>query len=133
MPLLALAQALALSCSLSPCHRAHVPPAQRLSSLRSDQPRLFGNGIELVLQEVDFDLQVRDLPRQFFVLDDELLEEGEDLFVGSVVVHDGDAWLRAKQSFRRRHADGGKARISPGRAGERPEGLILKARKTPRD
>ena len=86
-----------------------------------------------MLQEVDFDLQVRDLPRQFFVLDDELLEEGKDLFVGSVVVHDGDAWLRAKQSFRRRHADGGKARISPGRAGERPGGLILKARKTPRD
>ena len=86
-----------------------------------------------MLQEVDFDLQVRDFPRQFFVLDDELLEEGEDLFVGSVVVHDGDAWLRAKQSFRRRHADDGKARISPEGAGERPEGLILKARKTPRD
>jgi len=108
-------------------------PSQRLSSLRSDQPRLFGNRIELVLQEVDFDLQVRDLPRQLFVLGDELLKEGKDLFVGSVVVHDGDAWLRAKQSFRRRHADGGRARISPGRAGERPEGLILKARKTPRD
>ena len=116
---------------MSPCPRA--PSERRGSAARSDQPRLFGNGIELVLQEVDFDLQVRDLPRQLFVLDDELLEEGEDLFVGSVVVHDGDAWLRAKQSFRRRHADDGKARISPGRAGERPEGLILKARKTPRD
>jgi hypothetical protein len=41
--------------------------------------------------------------------------------------------LRAKQSFHRRHAGGGKARISPEGAGERPEGLILKARKTPRD
>jgi hypothetical protein len=66
-----------------------------------------------VLQEVQFGLQVRDLPRQLGVLDDELLEEGKDLFVGSVVVHDGDAWLRAKQSFRRRHADDGKARICP--------------------
>ena len=92
MPLLALTLALALSCSLSPCHRAHVPPAQRLSSLRSDPPRLFGDRIELMLQEVDFDLQVRDLPRQFFVLDDELLEEGKDLFVGSLVVHGSDAW-----------------------------------------
>ena len=86
-----------------------------------------------MFQEVQFGLQVRDLPRQLGVLGDELLEEGEDLFVGSVIVHDGDAWLRAKQSFRRRHAGEGKARISPGRAGERPEGLILKARKTPRD
>ena len=85
-----------------------------------------------MLQEVDFDLQVRDLPRQLGVLGDELLEEGEDLFVGSVIVHVGDAWLRAKQSFRRRHAGEGKARISPEGAGERPEGLILKARKTPR-
>jgi hypothetical protein len=66
-----------------------------------------------VLQEVQFDLQVRDLPRQFGVLDDELLEEGKDLFVGSVIVHVGDAWWRAKQSFHRRHADDGKARIRP--------------------
>ena len=66
-----------------------------------------------MLQEVDLDLQVRDLPRQFFVLDDELLEEGKDLFVGSVVFQGSDAWLRAKQSFRRRHADDGKARIRP--------------------
>ena len=86
-----------------------------------------------MFQEVRLGLQVRDLLQQLGVLGDELLEEGEDLFVGSVIVHDGDAWLRAKQSFRRRHADDGKARISPGRAGERPEGLILKARKTPRD
>ena len=66
-----------------------------------------------MFQEVEFDLQVLDLPRQFFVLDDELLEEGKDLFVGSMVVHVGDAWLRAKQSFRRRHADDGKARFRP--------------------
>ena len=104
---------------------------QRLSSLRSDQPRLFGDRIELMLQEVDFDLQVRDLPRQFFVLDDELLEEGKDLFVGSVVVHGSDAWC-----VRSSHSAAGtrtteRRRIKPGRAGERPEGLILKARKTP--
>ena len=86
-----------------------------------------------MFQEVLLGLQVRDLPRQLGVLGDELLEEGKDLFVGSVIVHVGDAWLRAKQSFRRRHADDEKARISPGGAGERPEGLILKARKTPRD
>ena len=107
---------------VSPCPRA---PSQRLSSLRSDQPRLFGNGIELVLQEVEFDLQVRDLPRQLGVLGDELLEEGKDLFVGSVIIHDGDAWLRAKQSFRRRHAGEGKARIYPGREGERADGRFL--------
>ena len=85
-----------------------------------------------MFQEVRLGLQVRDLLQQGVVLGDELLEEGEDLFVGSVVVHDGDAWLRAKQSFHRRHAGEGKARISPGGAGEQPEGLILKARKTPR-
>ena len=66
-----------------------------------------------MLQEVEFDLQVRDLPRQLGVLGDELLEEGKDLFVGSVIVHVGDAWSRAKQSFHRRHADDGKARIRP--------------------
>jgi hypothetical protein len=78
-----------------------------------------------VFQEVQFGLQVRDLPRQLGVLGDELLEEGEDLFVGSVIVHVGDAWLRAKQSFRRRHAGEGKARIYPGREGERADGRFL--------
>jgi hypothetical protein len=41
--------------------------------------------------------------------------------------------VRAKQSFHHRHAGEGKAWISPEGAGERPEGLFLKARKTPRD
>ena len=57
-----------------------------------------------MFQDGDFRLQRRDLPRQFVVLGDELCEEGEDLFVGMVVIH----WMM-KKGVRKNHAVAGTA------------------------
>ena len=92
---------------------------------RSDQPRFFGDRVDLVFQERGLGLQLRDLSQQFGVLGSELLEEGEDLFVGSNVVHVSEEWRRAEQSSRRRYAGEGKARIDPEREGERAGGRGL--------
>jgi hypothetical protein len=87
---------------LSPCHHAHVSPRPRLRRSRSDQTRFFGYRINLVFQEVRLGLQLRDLLQQCGVLGDELLEEGEDLFVGNVIVHECDEWC-----VRSSHPDAG--------------------------
>ena len=110
---------------VSTCPHAHASPRLRPCRSRSDQPRFFGDRVDLVFQEVDFGLQLRDLLQQRGVLGGELLEEGEDLFVGMMSVHVSEEWRRAEQSSRRRHAGEGKARIVPGREGERAGGRYL--------
>jgi hypothetical protein len=57
-----------------------------------------------MFQDGDFRLQRRDLSRQFVVLGDELCEQGEDLFVGMVMIH----WMM-KKGVRKNHAVAGTA------------------------
>jgi len=86
-----------------------------------------------MFQDGDLRLQRRDLPRQFVVLGDELCEEGEDLFVGMVVIH----WMM-KKGVRKNHAVAGTAATEgadfPLERGEgrRPVGLWSEREKSPR-
>jgi len=59
----------------------------RASPRISDHPRFFGDRIDLVLEEFELGLERRDFPGEFGVLDDELLEEGEDGLVGIFGFH----------------------------------------------
>ena len=85
-----------------------------------------------MFQDGDFRLQRRDLSRQFVVLGDELFEEGEDLFVGMVVIH----WMM-KKGVRKNHAVAGTAATEgadfPLERGEgrRPVGLWSEREKSP--
>ena len=76
----------------------HAPTSGRLANrstgqliwracARSDHPRFFGDRIDLVLEEFELGLERRDFPGEFGVLDDELLEEGEDGLVGIFGFH----------------------------------------------
>ena len=78
-----------------------------------------------MLEELELGLEGRDFPRELFVLDDELLEEGDYAFVGLMCFHVSDAWcvrriLATAARVRRR------ARFIPRRGKERPLGLCFK-------
>lgn len=78
-----------------------------------------------MLDELELGLEGCDLPGELFVLDDELLEEGDYAFVGLMCFHVSDAWcvrrfLATAARVRRR------ARFIPRRGRERPSGLCFK-------
>ena len=54
---------------------------------RSDHPRFFGDGIDLVFDELELGFHGRDFPGELGILDDELLEKGEDGLVGIFGFH----------------------------------------------
>jgi hypothetical protein len=92
---------------------------------RSDHARFFGDGIKLMLKELELGLERRDFPGEVVVLDDELLEEGDDGLVGMIGFHVRNEWcvrqnLATAARLRRR------ARMIPGRGKERPGGLLFK-------
>ena len=45
-----------------------------------------------MLKELELGLERRDFPGELFVLDDELLEEGDYAFVGLMCFHVSDEW-----------------------------------------
>ena len=78
-----------------------------------------------MLEELELGLEGRDLPGELFVLDDELLEEGDYAFDVLVGFHVSENVVRARRSIRRRHAYVGRRKLSPDGEGRRPIGLIL--------
>ena len=55
-----------------------------------------------MLKELELGLERRDFPGELFVLDDELLEEGDYAFVGLMCFHVSDEWC-----VRNDRSDGG--------------------------